>query len=203
MKKIDIALLIGLVFTIIFSNLTTYADNCDNLRGNVVRLHILANSDSESDQALKLKVRDTILAETDDLFDEELSYYKTEKIMNSNLDRFKKIAERVIKDNGYDYTVNCELVNMEFDTRVYGGFTMPAGKYDALRITIGEAKGHNWWCVMYPPLCIPAAAEIDEYKSVFTEEEIEILKNPKKYTFKFKCVEFYEKVKKKLKHTDC
>ena len=200
MKKIDIALLIGLIFTIVFSNISAFANDYDELRGNVVRLHILANSDSNEDQTLKLKVRDTILAETKDLYQENMSFYETEKMMYSNLDRFKAIAERVIAENGYDYSVKCELVNMKFDDRVYENFTMPGGYYDALRITIGEAKGHNWWCVMYPQLCVPAATKVEDCDKAFTNQQQKMLKNPQKYKVKFKCVEVYNDLKKKLKH---
>ena len=200
MKKIDIALLIGLIFTIVFSNISAFANDYDELRGNVVRLHILANSDSNEDQTLKLKVRDTILAETKDLYQENMSFYETEKMMYSNLDRFKAIAERVIAENGYDYSVKCELVNMKFDDRVYENFTMPGGYYDALRITIGEAKGHNWWCVMYPQLCVPAATKVEDCDKAFTNQQQKMLKNPQKYKIKFKCVEVYNDLKKKLKH---
>ena len=199
MKKIDLALLIGLIFTIIISNFSVFANNYDDLRGSVVRLHILANSDSAEDQALKLKVRDALLAETKDLYQENLSYYETEKVMNDNLDRFKSIAERVIKENGYNYSVNCQLVNMEFDTRYYEDFTMPSGKYDALRITIGEAKGHNWWCVMYPPLCVPAATKVDDCKKTFNAQQIDMMKKPQKYKVKLKCVELYNKICNKTK----
>lgn len=200
MKKIDIALLIGLIFTIVFSNISAFANDYDELRGNVVRLHILANSDSNEDQTLKLKVRDTILAETKDLYQENMSFYETEKMMYSNLDRFRAIVERVIAENGYDYSVKCELVNMKFDDRVYENFTMPGGYYDALRITIGEAKGHNWWCVMYPQLCVPAATKVEDCDKAFTNQQQKMLKNPQKYKIKFKCVEVYNDLKKKLKH---
>ena len=200
MKKIDIALLIGLIFTIVFSNISAFANDYDELRGNVVRLHILANSDSNEDQTLKLKVRDTILAETKDLYQENMSFYETEKMMYSNLDRFRAIAERVIAENGYNYSVQCELVNMKFDDRVYENFTMPGGYYDALRITIGEAKGHNWWCVMYPQLCVPAATKVEDCDKAFTNQQQKMLKNPQKYKVKFKCVEVYNDLKKKLKH---
>jgi len=193
MKKIDIALLIGIILAIVFSNLKVFAQNYDNLKTDVVRLHILANSDSDEDQALKLKVRDKILETGKDLFDGSKSVEETERIIKEEIPKLKKTAEQVIADNGYDYSVNCELVNMYFDERVYDEFTLPAGNYDAFRITIGKAEGHNWWCVMYPPLCLPAAMDEKEFEECFTPEEIEMIKNPKKYKVKFKIVELYEK----------
>ena len=127
MKKIDIALLIGIILAIVFSNLKVFAQNYDNLKTDVVRLHILANSDSDEDQALKLKVRDKILETGKDLFDGSKSVEETEKIIKEEMPELKKTAEQVIADNGYDYSVNCELVNMYFDERVYDEFTLPAG----------------------------------------------------------------------------
>ena len=193
MKKIDIALLIGIILAIVLSNLKVFAQNYDNLKTDVVRLHILANSDSDEDQALKLKVRDKILETGKELFDGSKSVEETERIIKEEMPEFKKTAEQVIADNGYDYSVNCELVNMYFDERIYDEFTLPAGNYDAFRITIGKAEGHNWWCVMYPPLCLPAAMDEKEFKECFTPEEIDMIKNPKKYKVKFKIVELYEK----------
>ena len=199
MKKIDIALLIGLIVAIFLSNFNAFAKDYDDLRTDVVRLHILANSDSEEDQALKLKVRDAVLANSSVLFEDDLTYYETEKRIFNHLDEIQRIAESVIKGNGYTYAVQCALVNMEFDERVYEDFTMPAGNYDALRITIGAAEGHNWWCVMYPPLCLPAAEKPEKYTEVFTAEEIKILQNPQNFKIEFKCVELYKKLKQWLK----
>lgn len=198
MKKIDLALLIGLVAAIFLTNFSSFAENYDALQGGVVRLHILANSDSDEDQTLKLKVRDELLAGSDAFFEDGKTFYETEKNLEARMDSIQALAQRVVYENGYDYTVECALVNMEFDARKYQGFTMPAGNYDALRVTIGEAKGHNWWCVMYPPLCIPAAEKPEELKDVFSEEEINILQNPQNFKFEFKCVEVYKKFKKWL-----
>ena len=186
MKKIDIALLIGIILAIVLSNLKVFAQNYDNLKTDVVRLHILANSDSDEDQALKLKVRDKILETGKELFDGSKSVEETERIIKEEMPEFKKTAEQVIADNGYDYSVNCELVNMYFDERIYDEFTLPAGNYDAFRITIGKAEGHNWWCVLYPSLCfvddtygIVTEEKKEDLKAVLTDEEFdEILKNP-------------------------
>jgi stage II sporulation protein R len=202
MKKIDIALLAGLVIAIIVSNLSAFADKYSDIKSSVIRLHILANSDSESDQALKLKVRDEILKQTADLFDDNLSFDETEKRVAKNLDVFEEIARETILSNGYDYPVKCRLVNMEFNDRQYDDFTLPAGRYDALRIEIGDAHGHNWWCVMYPPLCLPAAEDIEQYSDIFTPDEIKMLKEPGRYKIKFKIVELIEKLKNFLEGKD-
>ena len=122
---------------------------------------------------------------------------------NEKLNEINDIVLEVIHENGYNYTAQTQLVNMEFDTREYGDITMPAGKYDALRVTIGEAEGHNWWCVMYPPLCIPAAEKVESDEKTaedyFDTEELDIMKNPEKYEVRFKCVEMFKELKSKIK----
>lgn len=117
-----------------------------NISENIVRLHILANSDNEHDQNLKIKVRDAILEHSRSNFTkkEDVSLY---------LDEYKQIAERVISENGYDYPVSVEYGNFKFPTKKYENLRLPAGNYDAVRIKIGKGEGKNWWCVMFPPLC--------------------------------------------------
>lgn len=165
-------------------------------------MHILANSDTEYDQNLKLKVRDKLLENSNEIFGgcENLEEMKIRA--NEKLDEINDIVLDVIHANGYNYTAQTQLVNMEFDAREYGDITMPAGKYDALRVTIGEAEGHNWWCVMYPPLCIPAAEKVESDEQAaedyFEAEELDIMKNPDKYEVRFKCVELFRGLKEKL-----
>ena len=195
MKKIDIALLLGLIIAIIISSVDAFANNFEDISDSVLRFHILANSDSEEDQALKLKVRDAILIETAGLFGEGESRLEVEQIVVDNLDSIQKIAERVIKENGYNYSVKCELTYMEFNDRTYDTITLPAGYYDALRITIGEAKGHNWWCVMYPQFCIAPAIK-EESLEPFGKTEIKIMKKPEKYKVRFYSVDLFKKFKK-------
>ena len=144
MNKLDIAFLLGLIIAIIISSVNSFAKDLENISESVLRFHILANSDSQEDQDLKLKVRDAILEETADLFEEGHTRLEVEQIALDNLSGIQEIAERVIAENGYNYSVKCELTYMEFDARTYDTITLPAGYYDAIRITIGEAKGHNW-----------------------------------------------------------
>ncbi|MEG0614146.1 MAG: stage II sporulation protein R [Oscillospiraceae bacterium] len=172
MKKIDVALIIGLVFTLLFSNLSVFAKNYDTMREKVLRFHILANSNSAADQALKIKVRDAVLEYTKEIFVTANSRQESEERVAENLQQITKIAKNVIEKNGYDYSVKCQLVNMHFDERVYDAVTLPEGDYDALRITIGQANGHNWWCVMYPPLCVSAASDMDDVLGKFSPEEV-------------------------------
>ena len=202
MKKTDIILLTGLIGSIIFSNFAGFEKKLDKIEHEVLRMHILANSDTEYDQNLKLKVRDKLLENSDEIFGgcENLEEMKIRA--NEKLDEINDIVLDVIHANGYNYTVQAQLVNMEFDAREYGDITMPAGKYDALRVTIGEAEGHNWWCVMYPPLCIPAAEKVESDEQAaedyFEAEELDIMKNPDKYEVRFKCVELFRGLREKL-----
>lgn len=193
-KAFEKALLVGLVFTILFSMFGFYS-NCNNISNSVLRIHIIANSDSQEDQNLKLKVRDAIVDYTSPLFDNIKELDDAEKIATDNLGQIQSIAQTVVYDNGYEYPVNAELVNMYFDTRVYNTVTLPAGYYDAIRITIGDAAGKNWWCVMFPPMCVSSACEKEELSDVLNDDEMDIVSNPDDYTVKFKSVEIIENIK--------
>jgi len=124
-----------------------------NLRDKIIRFHIRANSDNEEDQELKLKVRDEILKEMKGKFQDIKDIDEIRKIIRDNMEEMKRIAERIIKREGKDYEVTVTLAEDSFPTRKYGNLVLPAGTYEALLITIGEGKGKNWWCVMFPPLC--------------------------------------------------
>ena len=195
MKKIEKAILFGLILSIIVGNFSVFASDCNTIRSNVLRLHILANSDSEADQALKLKVRDRILSETGELFESASGLENAEETAKQSLQYVKLIAENEIQKQGYDYPVSVELCNMFFNTRQYEEVTMPAGRYDAVRITIGEAKGQNWWCVLYPPLCIPAAQPQQELDQVLNQEEMAVVNASPKYEVRFAFIELFERIK--------
>ena len=200
MKRIykwEIALVIGLICSIVFCSVGSFASQCSQIRQQVLRLHILANSDSQEDQALKLKVRDRILAETGDLFYAQTKQNAEQKVA-SQLENVRQIAEDEIRKQGYDYPVKAELTNMFFDTRQYGEVTMPARRYDALRITIAGAEGHNWWCVLYPPLCLPAAQPEEELEQALTDEQVDLVESDPKYEIRFAIVEWWESFKEAI-----
>ena len=158
MQKWEWALLLGMVGTVCCSALAGTAQSYGSLEQNVLRLHILANSDSIDDQALKLKVRDKVLTQTETLFrSQPENAADAEQLVAEHLETLEQTAQQLVWDEGYSYAVKAQLVEMPFDDRTYGEWTMPAGDYEALRITIGEAAGQNWWCVMYPSLCVPNA----------------------------------------------
>lgn len=195
MKKLVISLATGLMLSILLS-LSQFSVQCQTIRDDVLRLHILANSDSDEDQQLKLKVRDAILANTGHAF--ASTNTKDEAIANASqsLAQIEQIAAQVIKENGYDYAVKAEVVNMYFTTRQYDNYTLPAGYYDAIRITIGKAEGKNWWCVMFPQLCLPAVSE-QEPIDMFDEAQQDIIENGEKYKASFFIIEWLEQLKAK------
>lgn len=189
-KKISWKLIgVSVILTIMISNFVQVGKSLDNLRNSVLRMHILANSDSIEDQSLKLEVRDAILEHSEEIFGKLVSPEDIRNISEENLEKIQKIAQSVIDEYGFDYKISVGETKMFFDERAYGDITMPAGNYDALRVTIGEAKGHNWWCVMYPPLCIPMASEMTDDKQAekefFSTRQLDMIQNPKKYEVRF------------------
>lgn len=161
-KLWEIALLIGCLLTLLFGNLFQAEKTVSDLQQHVLRMHILANSDSDADQQLKYQVRDALLASSETLFgsSQPESREALETTAKAHLHEMETIAQRVVQEQGYSYPVKAELVTMPFTERTYEDLTMPAGTYEAIRITIGAAAGKNWWCVMYPPLCIPVAEDV-------------------------------------------
>ncbi|MBO5883978.1 MAG: stage II sporulation protein R [Clostridia bacterium] len=160
---------------------------------SVVRLHVLANSDSEEDQALKLKVRDSVLELTTSLVENCSSSSEAEKILAKNLDKLKEKASATIDAEGFDYSVEVTLGNEDYPTRDYGELCFPSGSYTSLRILIGDAEGQNWWCVLFPPLCMSAATkeQEDAIQVGFTGEEYKIITDTDKgsYKLRFKILE--------------
>lgn len=184
---------IAFVLTVIYSVIPFQAV-CAEIPNDVFRFHILANSDTEEDQALKLKVRDKVLEKTKILFDTANSKSDAEEFVKANLETIEKIAQNEVYKNGYNYPVKAEVVNMHFDTRYYESYTLPSGMYDALRITIGNAKGHNWWCVMYPSICISTVDEgKDRAKDALSDDEYSVVTDDK-VEYKFFIVELFQKI---------
>ncbi len=200
MKILEKALLAGLILSMVFS-MMGFSYICNNIENKVLRLHVLANSDSAEDQDLKLKVRDKVLEYSGDIFSLANTKDEAEKITSEKIDEIRNVALEEIHNLGYDYDVKVELTNMYFNTRHYENVTLPAGRYDALRIIIGSGKGKNWWCVMFPSMCIPAATEEQkDLSKVLNEEEIELVENEEKYEVKFKCIEAFEYMKDYLEN---
>lgn len=190
-KIFNISLAAALIFSVLLS-MVSFNAKCENLRENVFRLHIIANSDSKNDQQLKLKVRDAILKESDALFLGADSLEDAIALTKENIPKIEKIANNTIKESGYDYSVSVKVEESFFDTRVYDDFTLPAGVYEALRVEIGAAKGKNWWCVLFPSICVGAAGDLGDTAS---EEAVEIATGGSRFIVRFKIIEVYESIK--------
>ena len=179
----ELALLAGLAAVLLTGALSLGEQTA--LSEKVVRLHVLANSDSQEDQELKLRVRDRVLAET-------------EALLEASADR--KEAEE-IAESGYDYPVSVRLEETAFPTRTYDGFTLPAGEYLALRVLIGASEGQNWWCVVFPPLCAAASEDVAEtaLAAGLSEDQVGLITEENRgYELRLKSVELWEKLKARL-----
>lgn len=193
-KKIKISVTVGIVVAILFS-ICSFAKTSEEIRSDVLRLHVIANSDTSVDQNLKLRLRDYILQEGKDIFNGSVNVENAVEKIEPVLPELEKSAKEFVNRAGFDYDVKISLSNEYFTTRTYETVTLPAGKYLALRIVIGSGEGHNWWCVMFPPMCVPAADKKDEIENVFSEKEIKLVESKPKYEPRFKVVEIYEQLK--------
>ena len=162
MKKAALAFFIGCVATYVIGAYTDQVET--SLAQGIIRLHVIANSDTDADQQLKYKVRDRIVAETGTLFVDCQTIGASRTELCKHLAEIEQIAQAEVYANGYDYPVTVEFGDSEFPTKVYGNVTLPAGTYEALKVKIGSAQGQNWWCVLFPPLCFvdEATAEMPE-----------------------------------------
>lgn len=168
MRKKEWFVLIACIFCIACSALFSFGEECSFIRENTLRLHILANSDSPADQALKLKIRDAVLSCSGELFSGCDTRQKMISAAQKQLPKIQQVAEQTALHNGYELPVTVSVTDMFFETRRYDHVILPAGTYTAVRIELGAAAGKNWWCVLYPPLCVSAA------QTGFTEEEAQI-----------------------------
>ncbi len=168
----------------------------EEIYDNMIRLHVIANSDSDEDQALKLLVRDAVLEKVTTIKadDPDEAYIKTK----ASIEELEVVALERIKEEGYDYSVEITLTEEKYPEREYSGFVLPEGTYTSLRVLIGEAAGQNWWCVLYPPLCTTVAEEREEafIAAGFTGEQYEAITESqnKSYKIKFKIVEIIKEL---------
>ncbi|MCD3246175.1 stage II sporulation protein R [Clostridium botulinum] len=179
-----------------------------SIANKLIRFHVIANSDSTEDQALKLKVRDEILEYISPKLKNSKSIEESRQIIKENSEVINAIAKKTIQKNGYTYTVKTELSHENFPVKTYGDITLPQGYYEAYRVIIGNGKGHNWWCVMFPPLCFTDITKgevelqkTDEMmKKTLTKEEYKLVNNKceenNEIIFKFKIIEKLKKIYK-------
>jgi stage II sporulation protein R len=197
MNKIIYAFFISIVLA---TAVTAYSDGIqEDLQTNLVRLHIIANSDADYDQAVKLEVRNAIL---------EKIKNKNKNEITSNLNELEDTANEVLAQNNFDYTAKAVYGKFYFPKKEYKNMTLPAGEYYGVRIILGEGNGHNWWCVMYPPLCVSDdnSVTLDKKSQSVLENNLRpetydiITKSDKSIVVKFKTVEFIQELKEKLKN---
>lgn len=177
---------------------TYFTASAQTVKDDVVRLHILANSNSEIDQEVKLKVRDALLKTNASILSDSVTKENAKEHFEASKKILLKTAKETLKENGFDYDVNITLQEEYFETRTYGDLTFPAGQYTALKVVLGEGEGKNWWCVMFPPLCIPAADGLETNENTadyLTESGVKIVSGGNKYIVKFKILEIYEELK--------
>ena len=202
-RNVMIVLLTAAVVAIMLLN--SYTENLNRgLADNLIRLHVIANSDSPDDQALKRDVRDAVLLYVQHEFESSKDIEQTRSIINSKIDGITAIAKETIAKHGSNYDVKTTLGNYPFPTKVYGDISLPAGDYQALRVVIGKGEGANWWCVLFPPLCfvdvthgtVPDFVK-DDLKEALTEEEYSIITSADEESdipikIKFKIVELFQ-----------
>ena len=181
---------------------TYFTASAGTVKEDVVRLHILANSNSEIDQEVKLKVRDALLETNASILSDSVTKENAKEHFESSKEILLKTAKKTLKENGFNYNVKITLQEEYFNTRTYGNLTFPAGQYTAIKVVLGEGEGKNWWCVMFPPLCVPAADGLETNETTadyLTQSGEKIVNGGEKYIVKFKLLEIYEELRNKLK----
>ena len=201
-KKWEMALALGLMFTVLLGSVWAHRADAAarQLSEKLMRLHVLANSDSPQDQELKLRVRDRIVAEASVWLDGAADSVEAAKILQEHSAALAEMAAEEIAEAGYDYRVAVSVGPADFPTREYDGFALPAGRYQALRVVIGEGKGQNWWCVVFPPLCVSAAEQTiarDSRRAGLSDGEVKLItEGSGQYALRFKSVEIWQNIKR-------
>ena len=196
--KWEIALLFGFL-TALFWGVTTAREQ-EELADRVIRIHVIANSDSEEDQRLKLEVRDAVLEMVAEAGEGVSNPEEMLRLLIPRLPELQQAGEAVLQEQGCSAPVNITISSYWFPTKDYGAFSFPAGEYTALRLVIGEGAGENWWCVAFPPLCVGAAAERVEdavAAGYFTQEQGALLTEQEGgYILRFKSMELLGEIKR-------
>lgn len=208
-KRVIILITLLLIYLLI-STINYVQATTSNIRNEVFRLHVIANSNSKEDQDLKYKVRDDVLEYVEKISENANSKEDVINIVNENLKNIKQIAEKTVKNEGFNYEVNINIGNFSFPTKEYGDISLPSGFYDALKIEIGNASGQNWWCVMFPPLCfvdittgvVPEDSKETLQENLDTEEYAIISEDSGIMKFKFKIIEMFENINIALGNND-
>lgn len=197
LKNWEMALLFGVLCALVFGGWINREQQ--ELADKVVRLHVIANSDSSRDQEMKLAVRDRVLAKAENLYSEDVTRSEALEILAQHLPELAQEGQAVVDEWGGDENVTAQIENCWFPTKEYENFALPAGEYTALRIVIGEGQGQNWWCVAFPPLCLGAASQSVEQAAQagnFTSEQAALITGEHEgYVLKFKSMELLGQLK--------
>lgn len=194
----EIALLFALAAALIWGSWSLQQQ--DNLERKMIRLHVIANSDEDADQALKLQVRDRVLSLAEDILRQADSREQAERDIEAALPALQVAVADEITAQGYSYDVTTRLERAEFPEKEYDGFALPAGEYLALRVVIGAGQGRNWWCVVFPPLCTAAAADWEETAIAcgMADEDVSLMAGKEGYVLKFRSLELWESLRQHL-----
>lgn len=199
LMHVEAALLVGLAVTLLWGVWSLQEQ--DALERKMIRLHVIANSDTAEDQALKLQVRDAVLVQATEILENAADMEAAQRTLQQVLPELEATAAEVVKEKGCAYRVSARLERTEFPEKVYDGFALPAGEYLALRLVIGEGAGQNWWCVVFPPLCMTAATDLEEtaVAAGMAEEDLALMTEENTgYVLKFRSLELWESLRQWL-----
>lgn len=199
--KFELAAIVAFIICV-FLSAYNLDRGCDGIRQNILRLHVIAASDSSYDQSVKLQLRDVLLLKGSEFFSESKTKQEAEGKLLSAVDTLTKEANNYLESIGYPYKATVSLSKSRFPTKKYEGYTLPAGVYDALKVTIGSGEGQNWWCVMFPALCLPAAKKnTDCFDGILTEKEQRFI-TEEKFEIRFWIVEKWQELEKSFMYNN-
>ena len=196
---LELALLLALAVTLLWGAWSLHRQ--DDLQEKMIRLHVIANSDSDADQTLKLCVRDAVLCRAEEILRQSADMTEARARLRDSLPAIGDAAAQELAAQGSGYSVSVALEDTEFPRKTYDGFALPAGEYLALRVVIGAGEGRNWWCVVYPPLCTAAACELEETarSSGLTADDVSLMTGDGTgYVLRFRSLELWERLRQWL-----
>lgn len=189
--KSELALILALLITLTY---TVFATNSyEQVADKVIRFHVLANSDTDADQALKLLVKDQVFAFISDLTANCDTNEQAFDIISQNIEQINELSAQIIAQNGYSYASVSTLSSEYYPQKSYDDFSLPAGYYTGLKIEIGQAEGQNWWCVLFPPLCNQTAYDTKNLNS----DDLDLISS-QDYEFRFKFVDIFSQIKHQI-----
>lgn len=194
-KKLELAILLGLSVTLLWGAVSLHRQ--ETLSRKMIRLHVIANSDSDADQALKLRVRDAVLTRATELLTQSEDVADAWARLDTSLPDLERAASAGC---GGAYPVRAELGEAEFPLKEYDGFALPAGRYPALRVVIGKGAGRNWWCVVYPPLCTAACTDMEQVAidAGLSGDDVKLITEEDGYVLRFRAVELWQRLRQWL-----